>query len=141
MFNLECPYTEPGDRVYAAGSVPELGSWDPLRALPLTTSAQAFPVWQGAIRVSCASSNQIEIKFYILKHKGSKIVWEQLGQNRVLIISGLAANTGVAFEGHFQYKQAWRDPTQAFSLFSAEQFGLMGLPDNLSDHSEKSSDS
>ncbi|OLF15477.1 carbohydrate-binding module family 20 domain-containing protein [Actinophytocola xanthii] len=67
-----------GQNVYVVGSVPELGSWDPARAVPLTTDQSTYPRWNGA--ASLPASTDIEYKF-VIRQDGQPVIWET-GANR-----------------------------------------------------------
>mmetsp|Transcript_61300 Transcript_61300/g.161092 ORF Transcript_61300/g.161092 Transcript_61300/m.161092 type:complete len:82 (+) Transcript_61300:1251-1496(+) len=61
------------------GSDPALGSWDPAKALVLTTSAETFPTW--SIDVPAVGGGA-EFKLVIKASDGS-VIWEPVEQNRV----------------------------------------------------------
>jgi len=48
QFQVECSATKPGDIVFVVGGSKALGAWDPLNALPCTTSKKEFPFWTSA---------------------------------------------------------------------------------------------
>jgi len=81
-FCVECDKTRPGEAVFAVGSHAELGQWDPLEALPLSTTAEAFPVWSSRpIRVPARVD--LEYKFIMQQEVGSGyVLWEELAGNR-----------------------------------------------------------
>ncbi|KAL1529972.1 hypothetical protein AB1Y20_000899 [Prymnesium parvum] len=71
-----------GDTVMIVGSCPELGGWQPLRGVPMTTNCQCYPTWTASLTVSSAC----EYKFIILRaevHGRRPVDWEPLG-NREL---------------------------------------------------------
>ncbi|MEU3778438.1 carbohydrate-binding module family 20 domain-containing protein [Streptomyces sp. NPDC032472] len=70
--------TEWGDQVFAVGSTPALGSWDPARAVPL--DARGYPTW--AADGVVASGSPVEYKYLVKKADGT-ITWEE-GANRLL---------------------------------------------------------
>jgi phosphatidylserine/phosphatidylglycerophosphate/cardiolipin synthase-like enzyme len=72
-----------GDTVCVVGNIPELGKWNPARAVPLRTSDDCFPVWGGMIQVP--PGMRFEYK-YITKTAWGTIYWEH-GENRVFIAS------------------------------------------------------
>jgi starch synthase len=45
VFQVECCETQPGDGVFVVGSHSALGDFNPQNAVPLTTSADSFPLW------------------------------------------------------------------------------------------------
>jgi hypothetical protein len=68
--------TRPGQDLYVAGSVPELGNWDPNQAKPLGYVNDQL--WSGEVSLSPTSSIKAGAKFqykYIMK-EGSSIRWE-----------------------------------------------------------------
>ncbi|BBH71582.1 peptidase S8 [Actinoplanes sp. OR16] len=65
-----------GQNVFVVGDVPELGGWDPGRAVPL--SAATYPVWSGD--VSLPPNTAIEFK-YLRKAEDGSVTWEN-GPNR-----------------------------------------------------------
>jgi len=74
-------HTQPGQNVYAVGSIADLGGWNPERAALL--SAVAYPVWQGSIAVPPGSS----FEWKCVKREGSEVVW-QPGPNNLYPGSG-----------------------------------------------------
>ncbi|MET8755439.1 carbohydrate-binding module family 20 domain-containing protein [Streptomyces sp. NPDC004667] len=66
-----------GDQVFVVGSVPELGSWAPDRAVP--ANAAQYPDWTAQV---LTHSVRVEFKYIIKKPDGS-VVWEA-GGNRLL---------------------------------------------------------
>jgi hypothetical protein len=79
-----------------AGSLGMLGHWDPMRAVPLTTTKDTYPVW--TIKLDLPRDKIIEYKFLIIKSPGIKrsidikenIIWEVLppGINRLISTHG-----------------------------------------------------
>ena len=53
-----------------AGSLGMLGHWDPMRAVPLTTTKDTYPVW--TIKLDLPRDKIIEYKFLIIKSPGLK---------------------------------------------------------------------
>ncbi|GGN71050.1 hypothetical protein GCM10010112_38010 [Actinoplanes lobatus] len=68
-----------GQNVFVAGNLPELGAWDPARAVPL--SADGYPVWTG--NVGLPPNTAVEFK-YIVKDPDGTVTWEE-GANRTTI--------------------------------------------------------
>ena len=52
------------------GSMPLLGHWDPMRAVPLTTSPQTYPIW--SIKIDLPRDKVIEYKYLIIKAGNGK---------------------------------------------------------------------
>jgi subtilisin family serine protease len=65
-----------GQNIFVAGNTPELGSWNPDRAVPL--SAATYPTWSAA--TSLAPNTAIEFK-YLRKNEDGSVTWEN-GPNR-----------------------------------------------------------
>ena len=73
-----------------------LGHWDPIRAVPLTTTKETYPMW--TIKLDMPRDKIIEYKFLIIKSPGLKkpgdikenIIWENLPQgiNRLISTHG-----------------------------------------------------
>ncbi|MEU2392859.1 carbohydrate-binding module family 20 domain-containing protein [Streptomyces sp. NPDC007369] len=70
--------TQWGDQVFAVGSVPALGAWDPARAVPL--DAHGYPLW--AAETSIRSDSPVEYK-YLMKKADGTLTWEE-GANRLM---------------------------------------------------------
>ncbi|MEU4422568.1 carbohydrate-binding module family 20 domain-containing protein [Actinoplanes sp. NPDC024001] len=82
-FNVVADFTVWGQNVYVVGSIPELGSWNPPAAVPLTTSGRAWPNWYG--NVALPPNTYIEFQ-YIVKNPDGSIRWEKgYQQNRTTI--------------------------------------------------------
>lgn len=71
-----------GDRVVVTGNHPALGSWDPWRAVEMSTSESLFPSWTG--RVQLPAGTRLEYKFVTLTADGG--VWWEPGPNRVVSV-------------------------------------------------------
>lgn len=96
-FNFTCANTSVGDQVAMVGSMALLGHWDPMRAVPLTTTKETYPIW--TIKIDLPRDKIIEYKFLINKAKGKGqaalpgrglIEWENLpqGVNRLISTHG-----------------------------------------------------
>eukprot|EP00961_Rhodomonas_salina_P179729 2425487-Rhodomonas_salina.1 len=44
-FTVRCPLTQVGEKVLLLGDAEELGSWNPLAAVPLETTNNTYPLW------------------------------------------------------------------------------------------------
>lgn len=73
-------YTQPGQRVYVTGSIPELGSWDPAKAVDAFHNPNAAEYWNWFLPVSVPKSSTFQFK-YIMKDGAGNVVWEG-GANR-----------------------------------------------------------
>ncbi len=47
------------------GNMGLLGNWDPMRAVPLTTTSDTYPVW--TIKIDMPRDKLIEYKYLIIK--------------------------------------------------------------------------
>eukprot|EP00929_Paragymnodinium_shiwhaense_P007909 TRINITY_DN111832_c0_g1_i1.p1 TRINITY_DN111832_c0_g1~~TRINITY_DN111832_c0_g1_i1.p1 ORF type:complete len:1047 (-),score=145.33 TRINITY_DN111832_c0_g1_i1:154-3294(-) len=74
-----CTGTNPGDKLVIVGASDSLGCWDPKKALCLTTSAKAFPVWSATATVP--RGVPVEWKLVIHRADGSHD-WDS-GNNRL----------------------------------------------------------
>ncbi|CAK9085959.1 4-alpha-D-glucan glucanohydrolase) [Durusdinium trenchii] len=75
VFEVKCPTVNLED-VRIVGSLPELGSWEPSRALPLSTSEHSYPSWRSA-EVSLPSQMAEVVQYkYIKVFDGSLVQWE-----------------------------------------------------------------
>jgi Starch binding domain len=81
------------------GNMGLLGNWDPMRAVPLTTTNETYPVW--TIKIDMPRDKIIEYKYLIIKAQNKKqndvqtsgrglIEWENLPQgiNRLISTHG-----------------------------------------------------
>lgn len=69
-----------GQNVYVVGDIPELGSWNPAAAVPLTTGPGTYPRWNGT--ASLPANTDIEYKF-VIRQDGRPVIWET-GANRTM---------------------------------------------------------
>ncbi|MDI6097289.1 S8 family serine peptidase [Actinoplanes sp. NEAU-A12] len=68
-----------GQNVFVAGNLPELGAWDPARAVAL--GAAGYPVWSGG--VTLPPNTAVEFK-YLKKDPDGTVTWEP-GANRTTV--------------------------------------------------------
>lgn len=112
LLRVLTPRLSAGQRVAVCGSTPELGNWDPHRAL--TMHRVGIPLW------SVAASLPAEYKFVIIEN--DRVIWEE-GENR-----SLAAPGPLEFRG----LPKWRASGVAvpvFSLRSNDDFGCGDFED------------
>lgn len=83
VFQVEYSGTQPGEVLAAIGGAAELGSWDPSKALPLTTSESTYPVWKSA-GVALAKGTEVEYKYVVLGADKAVARWEPIEGNRKL---------------------------------------------------------
>ena len=83
-FNLVAGFTAYGQNVYVVGSIPELGSWNPANAVPLTTTSSTFPNWTGG--VALPANTYTEFQYIVKNADGTVARWEKgFRQNRSTI--------------------------------------------------------
>jgi hypothetical protein len=70
-----------GQNLYITGNLPDLGSWDPAKALPLTTGSATYPLWTGAHPLPPNTTVQYK---YLKKNADGTIAWEN-GDNRTVV--------------------------------------------------------
>ncbi|MFJ9036828.1 carbohydrate-binding module family 20 domain-containing protein [Streptomyces sp. NPDC102406] len=70
-----------GQNLYVTGNRPELGNWDPAKALPLTTGSATYPLWSGTHQLPPDTAVQYK---YFKKNPDSTITWES-GDNRAVV--------------------------------------------------------
>mmetsp|Transcript_85657 Transcript_85657/g.229182 ORF Transcript_85657/g.229182 Transcript_85657/m.229182 type:complete len:526 (+) Transcript_85657:57-1634(+) len=73
LFVVKCDQTKPGQHVRVAGSVEELGNWDPEFGLSLTTAPDMFPLWRGG---PVLVPSGFEYKYVICTDAGASEQWE-----------------------------------------------------------------
>tara|TARA_R110000772_G_scaffold22396_6_gene60599 strand:+ start:1 stop:1806 length:1806 start_codon:yes stop_codon:yes gene_type:complete len=79
IFHVQA-YTSVGENVYVVGSIPELGSWAPDKALDAFHNPDPNQYWKWFLPVSVPKDTYFEYK-YILKDDLGNVVWES-GTNR-----------------------------------------------------------
>ncbi|RZS87232.1 alpha-amylase [Motilibacter rhizosphaerae] len=67
-----------GQGVYVVGSIPALGSWDPSKAVAL--SSAAYPVWRGSVTLPAGTPFQYK---YVKKDASGTVTWETTGNRSV----------------------------------------------------------
>ena len=72
--------TELGQKVYVVGSIPELGSWDPAKAIDAFHNPDAVQWYNWFLPVSVPKSTTFQYKF-IMKDAAGTVTWEG-GSNR-----------------------------------------------------------
>mmetsp|Transcript_37743 Transcript_37743/g.70397 ORF Transcript_37743/g.70397 Transcript_37743/m.70397 type:complete len:406 (+) Transcript_37743:38-1255(+) len=113
---VRCNSTGVGDQLAVVGTGPELGDWDPSRAVRLETSASAFPIWAASVPAAILSS---EFKFIILRSDG-KVTWEET-KNRWWKQRALGAAPGAVLSSSFEVDELQvRQPHAAPAAPSAQ---------------------
>jgi hypothetical protein len=73
-----------GQNIYVIGDAPELGAWDPKKAVPLTASA--YPSWTGRVVLP----RKATVKLELIKRDGAgNVIWES-GGDRVYTLPDVA---------------------------------------------------
>ncbi|MFE6200677.1 CBM20 domain-containing protein [Streptomyces sp. NPDC057838] len=70
-----------GQNLYITGNLPALGSWDPAKAVPLTTGSATYPLWAGAHQLPPNTTVQYK---YFRKNPDGTVTWEN-GDNRTVV--------------------------------------------------------
>lgn len=60
-----------GQNVFVVGGIPELGDWDPARAIPL--SSATYPIWRATVNLPAGTAVQYK---YVKKNPDGSITWE-----------------------------------------------------------------
>ena len=76
--------TKYGQLLYIIGNIEELGQWDPAKAVPMVTTKDIYPTWKITKEFTCPLGMEIYYK-YLVK-EGNNIYWEQLNNNRHIVI-------------------------------------------------------
>lgn len=87
VFQVECKETSHGEVVGVVGSAPEIGSWDPTKALTLSTSEASYPVWKSEV-IPLAADSEVEYKFIVLGADKAVSKWEPIEGNRKFKVGG-----------------------------------------------------
>lgn len=90
IFHVEA-YTSLGQNVYIVGSIPELGNWDPSKALDAFHNPDANQWYKWFLPVSVPKGTTFEYK-YVFKDSLGNVTWEG-GNNRTVTSS--SSETGV----------------------------------------------
>ncbi|GGS66280.1 CBM20 domain-containing protein [Streptomyces cinerochromogenes] len=72
-----------GEILLVSGSAPQLGAWDPARAVPLGTTASAYPHWSTSVQLPAGLTVQYK---YIKRSPTGVVTWESIS-NRTLTVS------------------------------------------------------
>jgi hypothetical protein len=75
--------TTEGETLLVTGNIPQLGSWDPAKALPLSTTASTYPHWSAGVQLPVGTT--VEYK-YIKRSPSGAVTWESI-PNRTLTVS------------------------------------------------------
>ncbi|GAA5014864.1 carbohydrate-binding module family 20 domain-containing protein [Kitasatospora paranensis] len=72
VFNAEAT-TWYGQQLLVSGSLPELGAWDPAKAVPLSTSAFVYPQWTGFATLPPDTALRYK---YLTRDPDGTVTWE-----------------------------------------------------------------
>jgi hypothetical protein len=75
--------TKPGEVVHLTGNVAELGNWDPVKGIALSTEEQFYPFWVTKQPVQFPMGQEFEFKIVVLSETKEVIRWEELPSNRI----------------------------------------------------------
>ncbi|MFG3009433.1 CBM20 domain-containing protein [Streptomyces cinerochromogenes] len=75
--------TTEGETLLVSGSAPQLGAWDPAKAVPLGTTASAYPHWTTGIRLPVGLTVQYK---YLKRSPTGVVTWENT-PNRTLTVA------------------------------------------------------
>jgi starch synthase len=84
VFKIECRETQPGEIVCVVGSHEALGDFSPSKALQLSTTAEAFPMWTSA-PIILPAGVVVQYKFVVQSAKpdgAAKVKWETLHEKQ-----------------------------------------------------------
>lgn len=124
--SASAPNITPGLTLAISGSIPELGNWDPTKAVRMADAN--FPHWSAQIALP-STSQLIEYKFIAINTlTGETVAWED-GSNRSFIIPALPDNSAIAIGGlrPCLSLEPWRGSgtvIPVFSLRTAKSFGI-----------------
>jgi len=90
IFHVDA-FTAPGQQVYVVGGIPELGDWDPDKAVDAFHNPNPSQWWKWFLPVSVPQNATFQFK-YIMKDAAGNVVWEG-GGNRTATSS--SSPTGV----------------------------------------------
>jgi alpha-amylase len=93
-FSVSGAMTEPGQDAYLVGSIPELGAWDPLRAVKMVPSA--YPTWSVVLNY-LKRSQSFQFKFIKINSAG-EVTWEE-GSDRTFTVPNSATGS---YDGPWQ---------------------------------------
>ncbi|ORZ31014.1 alpha-amylase [Catenaria anguillulae PL171] len=68
--------TVPGEDVYVVGNVSELGSWNPVSAVKL--SSATYPVWKGTVKIPLGKT----VEYKLIKKTATNTIWADGGNKR-----------------------------------------------------------
>lgn len=92
--------TRVGENIFIAGSIPQLGSWDLKKALPLSADMydNTCPLWQA--QLDLPAGTKLEYKF-VRKYDDGRVVWED-DDNRSTIIPKKCGVSSIILKGSWR---------------------------------------
>lgn len=99
IFHVQA-YTSLGQKVYVVGNIPELGNWDPSKALDAFHNPNSVEWYKWFLPVSVPKNKLFEYKF-ILKDDQDNVTWES-GNNRSATSSSATSGVIDLSEAFFQ---------------------------------------
>jgi glycogen debranching enzyme GlgX len=110
--------TQPGETIAIVGSLPELGSWNPDKAVACKTSADLFPMWESdAFSVDAASGSMLEFKL-LIRGQGDSVQWETFDGNHVVLFPASCPN------GLLTIQCSWGSPNVSASPSSSPNISV-----------------
>lgn len=91
VFSCSNGTTSPGQSVYAVGASPELGSWSPAGALPL--SASNYPTWAGTVTLPANQTLEWKCLKRDEQDPTASVVWEG-GANNTIVLETAGSQAG-----------------------------------------------
>lgn len=116
LLRVLTPNLQPGQTVYICGAAPELGEWNPARAVKMARTG--IPLWSADVPDTLPADT--EYKYIIRSH--DEVMWEE-GTNRTI-----AAPGPLWFRGLQRWK-ATGVAVPVFSLRTADDFGCGDFAD------------
>lgn len=114
--------TQYGDTVTVVGSVPDMGAWQPMEGLRMSTTEQMYPIWHCEPLLLSTEATEIEYKFIVIC-AGGHICWEPLLHNRRLVLE----------ESEAKVMAEWGSPSVTpRTAFSSEKAFQLGASDAAS---------
>ena len=129
VFHILAPTVGPDQQLYLCGSAPELGSWNPDRAVPLCDTL--FPAWLANLDIARPADGRLEYKFLVKeKATGRLVTWEEGYNRRYEGPWPMAYESIVVDEGMLALPRAeWRGAGVAVPIFSLRSEHSWGVGD------------
>ncbi|MBD5307726.1 MAG: 4-alpha-glucanotransferase [Bacteroides sp.] len=95
-FSVTAPLVPPGMAVAVCGSIPELGSWNPAKAVILSDAS--YPVWKAVIPVD-PSVDGFDYKLMLVDRRSGEFVSWEPRENRTVYLGHREPGSAVSLEG------------------------------------------